>query len=222
MNSMEYGKAFSYLTEDKDWIKKFLIAAGLSIIPILGQLVVVGYGLEITRRVIKGESPTLPEWSDFGDFLKKGFFAAVVIIVYNLPILLFSLCAQGPQLALAFTDGDETLAWVATIAGVCFGCLTFIFAILAGLLTPPALGKVAASGELGAGFRFGEVFGLLRAKPGVYVIVFIILALMFTILVPIGILACFIGIYAVVAYAQLVSAHLYGQAYRVASAESGA
>ena len=221
MNSMEYGKAFSYLTEDPDWIKKFLIAAGLSIIPLLGQLVVVGYGLEITRRVIKGETPTLPEWSDFGDFLKKGFFAAVVTIVYTLPSIIFSLCAQGPQIALAFTD-DETTLLVATIVAVCFGCLTFIVAISAGLLTPAALGKVAASGELGAGFRLGEVFGLLRAKPGVYVIIFIILAVMYLVLVPVGMLACFIGIYAVVAYAQLVSAHLYGQAYRVASAESGA
>jgi len=221
MNSMEYGKAFSYLTEDKDWIKKFLIAAGLSIIPILGQLVVVGYGLEITRRVIKGESPSLPEWSDFGDFLKKGFFAAVVIIVYTLPSIILSLCAQAPQLALAFTD-DETTLLVATIVAVCFGCLTFIVAISAGLLTPAALGKVAASGELGAGFRVGEVFGLLRAKPGVYVIIFIILAVMYLVLVPVGMLACFIGIYAVVAYAQLVSAHLYGQAYRVASTESSA
>jgi hypothetical protein len=222
MIAMEYGKAFAFMTDDQDWIKKFLLAAVMVFIPVLGGFLLLGYSLEITRRVIKSESPVLPEWSDFGDFLKKGFVSFIVVFVYTLPTLLLSACAQAPQVALLVSDSrDNSIQMMAAGIALCFACLTLLVGLVTGLLAPIALGRVADTGQIGSAFRFDEMFKLLRTKPGIYLITVMIISLTALILVPIGTLACFVGLFPVVAYINLVAAHLYGQAYKVTKAESG-
>ena len=92
MESMEYGKAFTFPQQDTDWAKKFLIGAAISLVPVLGSIVYGGYTLEITRRVINGDSQVMPEWSDFGDFVKKGVYALLIVLIYVLPALIFASC----------------------------------------------------------------------------------------------------------------------------------
>jgi hypothetical protein len=62
---MEFGRAFSYTQQDPEWLKKVGIAAALMIIPFVGWLAVLGWGLEITRRVINNDPETLPDWSNW-------------------------------------------------------------------------------------------------------------------------------------------------------------
>ncbi len=49
---MDFGKAFTYAFEDQDWLKKLGIGGLLLLIPIFGILAVMGWTVEITRRVI--------------------------------------------------------------------------------------------------------------------------------------------------------------------------
>ena len=49
-NTMNYSHAFSYVFEDKDWLSKILIAGLISLIPIVGQLYLFGWMIEIVRR----------------------------------------------------------------------------------------------------------------------------------------------------------------------------
>ena len=53
---MEFSRAFSYVFEDSDWFKKIALAALVSLIPIIGQIFLIGWALEITSRVIKKRS----------------------------------------------------------------------------------------------------------------------------------------------------------------------
>ena len=39
---MDFGKAFTYVFDDADWIKKVGIAAVLMLIPFVGQVIVAG------------------------------------------------------------------------------------------------------------------------------------------------------------------------------------
>ena len=50
---MEFGKSFTYVFEDDDWITKILLAAVIAFIPIIGPLAVAGWGVEITKRAIQ-------------------------------------------------------------------------------------------------------------------------------------------------------------------------
>jgi len=232
-NTMEYGKAFTFPQEDKDWIKKVAIAGVvmlLTFVPVLNivtGIMMSGYTLEVTRRVIVGEQPVLPEWTDFGGLLKKGLLAFVVGLVYAIPLILLASCIALPQIGLELaasgdSDTAQTVATIASVVSACFGCLVAIYAILLAVVLPAAIGKLAVTGEIGPALRVGEVFALVRAKPGVFIVVALLGGLATSILSSVGSIACVIGAAWGIAYGLIATAHLYGQAYRVASAEGGA
>jgi hypothetical protein len=221
---MEFGRAFSYAFEDSEWIKKVGIAALVFLIPLLGLIILMGWSLEIIRRVSLDDPQPLPDWSNFGGFVGKGFKAFVVVLGYALPVILIVICGQAVTIgsAAALENNPETASTVALVASICTGCFALLFAILAGLLIPPALGNLAATEQVGAAFRFGEIFGLLRSAIGPYLISIIIISLVSPILASIGSLVCGIGALAAVAYTQVITGHLYGQAYKIAKANTAA
>jgi hypothetical protein len=213
---MEFGRAFSFITQDAKWLQKVGIAALVMLIPIVGGIVVFGWALEITRRVINNDPEPLPDWNDFGSLLSKGFQAFVVNFVYSLPIILISACSNVlVTLGTSGNSDSDTITYVLMAVSVCIGCFSLIYGILIGLLIPAAMGNLAASGQLSAGFRFGEVIGLVRAAPGAYAMV-LLGAIVGGIVASFGVIACFIGIFFTAALAMAFNAHLWGQAYNVA------
>jgi hypothetical protein len=218
---MEFGKAFSFAFEDKDWIKKLGIGALLMIIPFIGWLVVAGWGIEITKRVIQHDPQPLPDWSDFGGYLVKGLQVFVIGLVYSLPIILVNICQQGVTLFGQQGDTtDQTILMAVTVLAVCFGCVSFIYSIFLGFILPAALGNFAATGQMGAGFRFGEVFGLVRAAPVAYLLA-LLGGFVASLIASLGLILCVIGILFTAVYAYTINAHLYGQAYNEGMAARG-
>jgi hypothetical protein len=214
---MEFGKAFTYAFEDPEWIKKLLIAALILLIPIIGIFVVMGWMLEIIRRVIQHDPHPLPDWSDFGGYLVRGFQAWLVGLVYALPIILISFCQQGAFFALQ-ESGDDTLMSAVAFISICVSCLIFIYSLAMSMVLPAALGQFATTGQLGSAFRFGEVFGLVRAAPGAFLLV-LVGSFVAGLIASLGIILCFIGVLFTSALAYAIMAHLYGQAYNVAVAQ---
>lgn len=220
---MEYGKAFTYPREDADWLKKWGLAGLISLVPVLGAILVAGYGVEITRRVIRGEEKPLPEWSDFGGFLIKGVVATVIGLVYALPLILLIACANLLPLGLALAGADanrdvaSTLMTISSAVAICCGCLAAAYGLFVALALPAALGRYAATEQIGAAFQFNEILRLVRARPGVFFLVMLVSLLAALGLTLLGVVACGVGLVFGGAYATLVAAHLQGQAYRYVS-----
>ncbi len=224
---MNFGRAFTYAFEDPDWLKKVGIAAVVILIPVIGSIVLMGWGLEITRRVINNDPQPLPDWSNFSSFLSNGFKAFVAVLAYIFPIFLIYGCGIALTFGVAAAAGNnsnnsDTVGGIATVVMLCMYCFVILFALGAGLIIPPALGNLAATGELSAAFRFNEVFGLLRAAIGPYLLSVLAIAVAAIILSPIGSVICGIGVLVTSAYLTAISSHLYGQAYNVAKAAQGA
>ncbi|MGC1379226.1 MAG: DUF4013 domain-containing protein [Anaerolineales bacterium] len=220
---MNFGRAFSYVTEDPEWLQKVGIAALIMLIPILGQIIVIGWALELTRRVINNEPDKLPDWSNFGDHLSKGFQGFVIAFVYALPAILVSACSQGVSFLPAMMNNSgssstaTTIASVVMVVSLCLSCVMIIYELFLAFVLPAAMGNFAATGQISAGFRFGEVFGLVRAAPGAYFMAFLG-SLLASIVAMLGLIACIIGVLFTVAYAYAVNAHFWGQAYNAAKA----
>ena len=102
---------------------------------------------------------------------------------------------------------------------ICGGCVTFILAILAAFIIPAAYANFAVKGSFGAAFSFGEVFGLIKAAPGAYVLV-LLGSILAGIIGMLGVIACVIGVIFTMAYASAIMGHLYGQAYNAATGTS--
>ena len=211
---MDYGLAFSYVFEDEDWVKKLAVASVLCL-TVIGIIPVLGWGLEVIRRVIKEDPDPLPDWSEFGQYFVKGLLILLVIFVYNLPITILGACNAGAGTLLGTMGEDfaEPLIWILTS---CLSCLYILYGLGVSLILPAALGNYAASGEFGSVFKLGEIFKIVKDNLGNYGLVFLGMLLSY-IIAPLGTIACGIGVAFTTAYAILFNSHLMGQAYKVAA-----
>jgi len=211
---MDFGLAFSYVFEDEDWVKKLAIASVLCL-TVIGIIPVLGWGLEVIRRVIKEEPEPLPDWSEFGQYFVKGLLIVLVGFIYSLPIIIIGSCNAGTGTLLGNT-GEDFAATAILILTLCLSCLYIIYGLGISLIIPAALGNYAASGEFGSVFKFGEIFKIVKDNLGNYGLVFLGMLLSY-IIAPLGTVACGIGIAITTAYAILFNSHLMGQAYKVAA-----
>ena len=221
---MDIGKAFTFVFEDEDWIVKVLIGIGILVagvvlfwlvIPaILAALLLSGYSLEITRRVIRGDDEVLPAWDDWGQLLVDGLQVLVIGIVYALPMIVVGVCA-GVPLGWITENSEGAAAFVSFV----LGCFNLLWGIVLSLTLPAAIGKFAAEGELASAFRFGEVLALIRDNLTTYVIT-AVMVWVTSIISGLGLLFCFIGVFFTGVYTELVNGHLFGQAYREATGQT--
>ena len=215
---MQFGKSFSFMFKDENWITKFFLAVVISLIPVIGQVTVLGWTVEITRRVIHGDEEVLPDWGGFVDYLIHGLVAMLIGFVYMLPFILFQICG-GSIMAFTQESGGDA-ATLGMIAGICVTTIAIIYAVLVGFLIMAAIGIYADTGEIGAAFRIGEAFKLVKAAPVAYLLVFLG-AMLAGLIASLGIILCFIGIFVTTVFAQIITAHLEGQAYREAKLNMG-
>lgn len=168
---MDLGKAVQFVFEDEQWVTKVLLGALITLIPVFGQLALMGYTVAIIRNVMAGDPRPLPQWDDLGQFFVDGLMLLVVNLIYSIPILILICPLIGGSVAAGTLQesGREignVLATLMGILGAGFGCLMVLYGILLSLLQPVLQICYAETGEIGACLRFGEVFGFLFANLG--------------------------------------------------------
>lgn len=210
---MDFAKSFSYIFEDPDWVKKVALVAVVSLIPLVGWLVLVGFMLDVTRRVINRDPRPLPELN-FGEQLGLGLKYLGASLGYAVPILILQLPIIIGSSVL--TDGSDASTNIILALSVCCGGLVFIYSILLGLVLPAAIGNMAAQNKVGAAYKFSEVIALVRANPGAYLMA-LVGTLLASFVAGLGTIACFIGVFFTMALAMAVQGHLIGQAYLAAT-----
>ena len=214
---MDIGSAFSFVFDDKEWIKKVLIGAVLALTGI-GFIPIIGYGLEITRRVAQGHPQPLPDWDDWGKKIIEGLLSGVISFVWALPIVLLSACVSIASTVAANNIDSEAGGIAVMVLSICVGLIAVIYGVVMALFLPAALAKYAVSGEFGAAFRVGEIIGIVRNNLGTYLMVLLIY-IVAQIVASLGSIALGCGVFFTSFYSVLVTYHAYGQAYRVAAGD---
>jgi hypothetical protein len=216
---MDIGKAFSFVFDDENWIGKVLIGGVLSLIPLVGQILLYGYGLEVMQNVMRGQATPLPEWHDWGGKLGKGIMYFVISLVYALPIIILGVCFGLAMGAIGATGSEDAANIIGSIGGTCFGGLALLYGIVIALALPSALGRYLETDDLSAAFRFGEVFALVRDNIGAWIIALLV-SWVAGLIAGFGLILCVVGVLFTAFWANLVMMYLWGDAYRQASAKS--
>jgi len=211
---MDYGKAFTTVFEDKDWIKKLAIGAVLALTGI-GMIPVLGWALEAARRTYRGDT-ILPEWSDFGRLIVDGLKIVAIFFVWMIPLWIIVACPAGILGAVAGSadQPSDALLTLQVASQVCGGLIGAVYGIVVGILGPAAVGYLAMTGDLGKALNPATAFKLVRANLGTYIVVWLITSIAGGVLAFVGILLCVIGLFVAAAYHALVYGHLVGQAYQ--------
>jgi len=213
---VDIGRCFTYVFEDRDWLKKVLIGAVLMLTGI-GMIPVIGYGIEVARRVVKGNPQLLPEWDEWGTRIVEGFLTMAIGFIWALPLILVSSCIWIILVPVAGVDESGTaLGWVGIIASVCVGLVSLIYGLLLFLVLPAAIMRYATTGQFSAAFRIGEVIGLVRSNLSLYLMVMVV-SILANIVGSLGGVVVGCGAYFTLFYAVLITYHAYGQAHRLAA-----
>lgn len=212
---MDIGKAFSFVFEDEDWIMKVLIGAVLALTGI-GFIPIIGYSMEVARRVVKGHPQPLPEWDDWGTKIIEGLLSGLIGLVWSLPLIVFTSCIWVVVIPVAGLDqSGDTAALMFTLLSLCVGLFAVIYSLALAFILPAAMTHYAVTGELGAAFRFGEIIGMVRENLGAYLMVLVV-TLLAQLVAGLGSIALGCGVFFTSFYSFLVMYHAYGQAYRIA------
>ncbi len=181
-------ETFVWPFKDSDWKNKFLVGSLLALaiwIPVVGLLsyaFLYGYGLIVMRAGMRGEVPTLPKWENVSELFVDGFKAALSAIGYVLPGILTIVVAYIVFIAgifLTAATSDAGRAPSSTFPAVmAFSYLTFfallgvsmVLSLVGMVITPVAVGQYARTGQIGSGYRLRQVWAILRANAGGYLI----------------------------------------------------
>ena len=243
---MNFGKPFTFVFDDPDWLKKLAMFALLgfaSLIPGIGTLfmalVFYGVTIDIMRKVINKETPTLPAL-DIGKQFMDGVKMWVISLVYSLPMLVFGIVIAiiiviGTAGGFIAMDGDNAgaagaVAVIAWIIVACVVLLMVLYGLLIALIMPEIYARYAQFGTIKDALKFKVVFKTVFKKPVPYLLSFVGVVLMgivgavaSSILASIGAIALGIGaLYGMalaMIYMMLGYGHFYAQAHNLSTEE---
>ncbi len=214
---MNFTKAFTYIFDDPRWLEKLVIPLLVTLIPVIGWMVAAGYLLRVTRNVAEHQVEPLPEL-EFGADLGRGFNLFVANLVYGLPVLVVSLLLSLP---LALTQNGNGTTFFAIALAIFGGFLFLLYVLFLLIIMPVVNANLATKGRIGAAFEFKEIFRMVGNNFKAWLIVVGGTILCNVIIAPIGGILLVVGAIITSFYAQLIIAHLTGQAYAHSQAPGG-
>jgi len=220
--SVDFGRSFTYVTEDPEWVKKILIGGvfTLACALLVGVPFVLGYFSRTLRNVVAGEARPLPEWDDLGGLFNEGLRLTAVYLLYTLGVLavlaLIGAAVLLPVIALsgagdAASDALGVLGGLGVIAA--YGFLMLASLALAVYL-PAALARSALRGTVADGFAWREILGFIQANLGNYLISLVIY-LLASFLSQFGLILCCVGVFPAAFWGYMVLACALGQTVRL-------
>jgi hypothetical protein len=217
---MDIGFAFTYPFKDENWFKKLILLGLVSLIPIVGSLVLLGALAQIIKRYVNNDPVLLPDL-DFGTQLTLGFKLFVVGLGYALPAIIIQIPAQilPSVVGMNSKGSNDTLMTIVTILTSCCVGIVALYNIFIAFVLPIAYAKVAMEETIGAGFKFGDIFSILKSNFLNYLIVLLVSGIAGGLIFFAGLIVCLVGIILALPYIIAMEGNLYAQAYKVALAK---
>lgn len=211
---LDFASPFTYLFRDKDWLKKFLLASLLTY-TVIGADPVMGWMIEITQRVGRGETGSLPDWHDWRSFWKKGAKFLAVNILWLLPMALAAIILYLP-LILVNRVADEVLLlmWFGTL--FCVSIFLLVYWVIYSFLLPAMQVRLAKTERIGDSANPAALWKIVRPHFAEFLLVFLLVSLsLFSVVFLLAAMTLFLLFPPLFVYFSLVAAHFSGQLLRL-------
>lgn len=154
-------------------IGSLLIFGGM-IIPILPILIVLGYMVNISKRIIDGDGQlSMPEWDTWGEYLKDGFKWFAAVTIYSIPLIIVFTTGYFVYMfsfiGLAFLEESSAAIIFSVIlpllgVGVLFVSLFIgiILAFIEAIFLPASLMHVVHTGNFASAFKIGQWWPIFK------------------------------------------------------------
>lgn len=172
MNAQNLGFMSSWhmLTRDKGWVKPVLVLTLVGWIPILGQIVLMGYGLEWARLTAWGvDAAPKQRGVDYGKVLSTGGRAFLVSLSLVFVIALVLQVVFPGSLYMLFTGltaGNAVSVATAMASGAAMSILTMVASIAMGAFLQAATLRATLYDSFSAGWRLDRLFQMIGRDFG--------------------------------------------------------
>lgn len=172
MNAQNLGFMSSWhmLTRDKGWVKPVLVLTLVGWIPILGQIVLMGYGLEWARLTAWGvDAAPKQRGVDYGKVLSTGGRAFLVSLSLGFVIALVLQVVFPGSLYMLFTGltaGNAVSVATAMASGAAMSILTIVVSIAMGTFLQAATLRATLYDSFSAGWRLNRLFQMIGRDFG--------------------------------------------------------
>jgi hypothetical protein len=225
---MDLGKALSYLFADPKWLKKLLLAAFVSVLPVLGQIILIGWLLDTLRNIRAGQPYPIPEWSgdDLARWLGRGVAAWVSVMAWILPCalvlgIIFTCGSFGLQVLTggamsAVPSGGQGagslmagLGTVYIIVLCCFSCVAVLALIIVVLGAMVPYIRFAVTDRMDVGLDYRANFRLLFANIGPFLLILLVAFVALIVVGIVNVITLGIGTFVTTPYISLVFTYLF-------------
>jgi len=201
--SLDIGRSFSFVFQEKDWWKKCLILGLIMLIPLIGLFVLMGYYIEVARRAAAGSDMPLPE-IDFSGQLKVGFNFFIAFFVFGLAVGLVISVIYGIFILLGKIPG---IGFIFAILGTLASAVLYIALYLYMFAGQPI---AILEDNPWAIFQFGRILPAAKANIINCLLVFV-LFMAFGLIGYAGAIACGVGVLITMPLAMMMIGNIIGQ-----------
>lgn len=171
---LDIRRALEYVFDDEQARTKIGVGLLLLLVPI-ANIVVIGYEVEVARRVARGEARPLPAWDDLGQLFVLGGRLSLARFIYGLPILLALVGGGVAVIGLAVQasqSSDPAFGQKAgptfLLGGLCLVGGVLVYSLVFGFLSPALLAEYAKHGTFAACFNLAAIWRFIAREPGQY------------------------------------------------------
>ena len=228
---LEYLRAYNYIFENPNWIMNilwgFLCILSSGIIPVVGQLVFLGYQFEVIEALIVARGARYPDFdiNRFSDYLTRGlwpFLVQLVVSIVLVPVFLvlyfggFMLVVGG-----AAAGGEEAGGVVAMILIPFLVLFVMVMIIAMTFFMLPMFLRAGLAQDFGQAFNFSWIISFVKNTWVEMLLSTLFVMVTGSVFAMLGMLALCVGIYAAVALIMLAQAHFYFQLYSIFLSRGG-
>ena len=213
-----------------------LVALAGFIIPIIPNILLVGYSVKIMRQVLdERKSPSMPNWqeSDWSAMLLDGLRLFGLQLVFMLPVFILLgvglLFTMGGSMGLSLLADERTNSFVPIstiflLIGIGMFMLFTLLSLPYGIIISAALPHAVVKNSFSAGLNAREWFPIFRKGLGSFIFAYVfmmIVSFAFVFVMQVAmitiILICIVPFLMLpyIAYLTLVSNTIYAQAYNM-------
>jgi hypothetical protein len=214
---MKYIYAYRYLFESPKWMTNLLAAIVCQIVPIVGPMVLLGYAFEMIESLHRQKGSRYPDFdtNQLMNYLTRGVWPFLVQVIVSIPILAILMVAYlclGVGTAVA---PERSRGVVLVMFLLVFYAAMLVLSVLIVLVMLPLMLRAGLTQDLGQSFSMAFVQDFIKRVWLETILQQLFLVGTSMVLAPLGILACFVGVYVVAGMIAFAQYHLMYQIYEL-------
>ncbi len=224
---LDLSRALKWMFASPQWITNVfwvLICTLLGTV-VIGNIVLLGYQVDIVDRRSKGRQDQLPDFdaNRFMDYLLRGLWPFLINLIGSAvfgmiigALILVCVIALG-----VISGGQEPNPGVAFVVFFPLALASLLFGFFAFSFLAPLCLRAGLANDISEGMKFQWALGVAKMMWPTMLLMILYMIIVGILAYIVGLVMCIIGVFFTMSWAQLVTADLAAQAYDIYLTKGG-